>query len=491
MRGRGERGMGPPAHEAQAPAPAPGKIETMPGAAPQILGRYALHDEFARGGMAQLHYGTVLGDAAFQKTVAIKRLLPQLKADAEIVTMLIDEARMASRVSHPNVVSILDVIAEAGEVALVMPYVDAESLARLVAASRAAGGACPMPVASRIVHDALLGLHAAHEAKDAAGQPLGLVHRDVSPENVLVGADGVARVADFGVAKARGKLVVTREGVVKGKLRYMAPEHFKGREIDRRADLYSAGVVLWELLAGEPLWAGAGEAQLGLKILNAAIAPPSTKAPGVPAAIDAIVAKATARRPDDRYATAREMAAALFDAAPLASSDDVAAWVSAHGGEVIAARAAFIEGIERSGLASLGAPSKPSPTPVPGEPALGARDARSPTRVAVAVLGVAALTAAVVVVVALARSPLASADREPSLEATATAASAPTASAAVVAELAPSAPPAAPASAASARRSAPVVAAPRAPALASRCDPPFTVDAAGRKHFKVECVRGQ
>jgi serine/threonine-protein kinase len=180
--------------------------------APQILGRYALHDEFARGGMAQLHYGTVLGDAAFQKTVAIKRLLPQLKADAEIVTMLIDEARMASRVSHPNVVSILDVIAEAGEVALVMPYVDAESLARLVAAARASGAGCPVPIASRIVHDVLLGLHAAHEAKDAAGQPLGLVHRDVSPENVLVGADGVARVADFGVAKARGKLVVTREG---------------------------------------------------------------------------------------------------------------------------------------------------------------------------------------------------------------------------------------------------------------------------------------
>ncbi|MBL8609664.1 MAG: serine/threonine protein kinase [Myxococcales bacterium] len=466
--------------------------------APQILGRYALHDEFARGGMAQLHYGTVLGDAAFQKTVAIKRLLPQLKADAEIVTMLIDEARMASRVSHPNVVSILDVIAEAGEVALVMPYVDAESLARLVAAARASGAGCPVPIASRIVHDVLLGLHAAHEAKDAAGQPLGLVHRDVSPENVLVGADGVARVADFGVAKARGKLVVTREGVVKGKLRYMAPEHFRGREVDRRADLYSAGVVLWELLAGEPLWAGAGEAQLGLKILNAAIAPPSARAAGVPAAVDAVVVRATSRRPEGRYATAREMAAALFEATPLASSDDVAAWVAAHAGDVIAARAAFIEGIERAGLASLGGAPEPSAISAPrDEPeAAPARPSEAPTRTVVAGLGVAAAVAAVVVVVAVVRASLGAEAGEEARVPAAAAASAALASAAPPASAEPPPPPAsaAPASPPASQRSTPVIAAPRAPARTSsgaRCDPPFTVDAAGRKHYKVECVRGQ
>src|ERR1700729_765840 len=193
----------------------------------RIVGRYALYGELASGGMATVHLGRLLGPVGFSRTVAIKRLHAQFAKDPEFVSMFLDEARLAARIRHPNVVQTLDVVATEGELFVVMDYVQGESLSRLLRASRTVGP-IPVRVASAILCGALHGLHAAHEATDEHGVPLGLVHRDMSPQNVLVDVDGSARVLDFGVAKAAGRTQTTGRGKIKGKLRYMAPEQIQG-----------------------------------------------------------------------------------------------------------------------------------------------------------------------------------------------------------------------------------------------------------------------
>ena len=217
---------------------------------PIVVGRYAVFDRIASGGMATVHFGRLLGPVGFSRTVAIKRLHPQFAKDPEFVAMFLDEARLAARIRHPNVVPTLDVVAHARR-ALPRHGVRAGRVARASApcVARNAASACP-PRASRrrSCCGALHGLHAAHEAKNERGEPLGIVHRDVSPQNVLVGVDGVARVLDFGVAKARGRMQTTREGQLKGKLAYMAPEQLRGQPATQQSDVYAAAVVLWEAL---------------------------------------------------------------------------------------------------------------------------------------------------------------------------------------------------------------------------------------------------
>src|SRR5262245_13846810 len=242
----------------------------------RAIGRYALHDSIASGGMATVHLGRAMGDAGFARVVAIKRLHPHFAKDPEFRAMLLDEARLLARVRHPNVVSTLDVVASDDDLFLVLEYVEGESLGRLLRAAAARGDRAPPSVIASIVIDLLHGLHAAHEATDERGVALGIVHRDVSRQNVMVGADGVARMVDFGVAKAAGRAQVTREGQVKGKLGYMAPEQLRGAELDRRADVYATSVVLWESLVGERLPEGEKKA-------------PSGVVPGLPPALDAVV----------------------------------------------------------------------------------------------------------------------------------------------------------------------------------------------------------
>ncbi|WP_155797910.1 serine/threonine-protein kinase, partial [Sorangium cellulosum] len=196
---------------------------------------------------------------------------------------------------------------------------------------------------------ALHGLHAAHEATAEDGAPLLLVHRDVSPHNVLVGEDGVARVLDFGVAKSAGRAQITRDGQLKGKLAYMSPEQIAGEPLDRRADVYSAGVVLWETLTGERLFEGRGEALSILRLLQAGVDPPSARRPGVPPELEAITLRALARDPDDRFPTARAMALALEETGLAASTSEVGDWVTSLAGESLAQRAALIGAIEPGG----------------------------------------------------------------------------------------------------------------------------------------------
>src|SRR4051812_48938415 len=203
-----------------------------------MIGRYMLDRPIGSGGMATVHLGRLLGPAGFSRTVAIKRLHPQFAKDPEFVTMFLDEARLAARVRHPNVVSTLDVVALDEELFLVMDYVPGETLSRLARELRARGESVPPAIAISILSGVLFGLHAAHDARSESGEVLGIVHRDVSPQNILVGEDGVARVLDFGVAKAAGRASQTEAGLVKGKLAYMSPEQLRGEAIDRRTDVY-------------------------------------------------------------------------------------------------------------------------------------------------------------------------------------------------------------------------------------------------------------
>ncbi|WP_437654597.1 serine/threonine-protein kinase [Sorangium sp. So ce1182] len=317
--------------------------------------RYLLFDEIGAGGMATVHLGRQLGSAGFRRTVAIKRLYPQFVRDPELVAMLLDEARVAARIRHPNVVSTVDVVSSGGEVLLVMEYVHGESLARLLRAATREGGAPPPRVACAVLAGALHGLHAAHEATAEDGAPLHLVHRDVSPHNVLVGEDGVARVLDFGVAQSAGRAQITRDGQLKGKIAYMSPEQIAGEPLDRRADVYAAGVVLWETLTGERLFEGRGEALSILRLLQAGVDPPSARRPGVPPELEAITLRALAREPEDRYPTARAMALALEATGMAASTSEVGAWVAVFAGESLARRAALIAAIEPGAALEAGA----------------------------------------------------------------------------------------------------------------------------------------
>src|SRR5262249_52297267 len=233
--------------------------------------------------------GRLVGPAGFSRTVAIKRLHPQFAKDPDFCSMFLDEARLASRIQHPNAVATLDVVVLEGELFLVMEYVAGDSLARLLRAHRATGAAVPLRIASTIMIGVLNGLHAAHEATSEHGEPLGLVHRDVSPQNVMVGLDGVPRVIDFGVSRAAGRSHVTREGHIKGKISYMAPEQIRGQAMDRRVDVYAASVVLWETLVGRALFRGENEAMTFAKVMEGVIEPPSHLRPDVPRAIDEIV----------------------------------------------------------------------------------------------------------------------------------------------------------------------------------------------------------
>ncbi|MDC0676131.1 serine/threonine-protein kinase [Sorangium atrum] len=327
---------------------------------PRPIGRYLLYSPIASGGMASVHLGRLVGDAGFSRTVAIKRLHPALAEAPEIAESLRDEARIVARIQHPNVVAMVDLLLAEDEAFLVMEYVRGESLARLLRAARARGAPAPVPIVASIACGALHGLHAAHEACSESGDPLGIVHRDVSPENVLVGVDGTARLLDFGIAKARGRLSTTRGGQIKGKLAYMAPEQLLCADVTRRTDVFAAGAVLWEALAGCRLFDGGDEGALIRAVLEKPILPPSSLAAHVPPALDAIVLRALERNAEGRYPTARELAVAIEDAVPLASPRAVGEWVEELAGDALARRAARVAAIESASAAIPSAPATPS-----------------------------------------------------------------------------------------------------------------------------------
>ena len=482
----------------------------------RVVGRYALYGEIAAGGMATVHLGRLLGPVGFSRTVAIKRLHPQFAKDPEFVSMFLDEARLAARIQHPNVVPTLDVISLDEELFIVMEYVEGESLARLLRATRSAERLLPPKLVGAVVTGALYGLHAAHEAKSERGAPLQIVHRDVSPQNILVGIDGVSRVLDFGVAKAAVRAQTTRDGQMKGKLAYMAPEQILGEtEIDRRVDVYAAGVVAWESLVARRLFEGQNEGAIMRQVLSGQVAAPSSLVPDVPSSADAVLLKAMSLDRDKRFATAFEFAVALEESLGAESGRRVAAYVSASAGEAIARRSSRVrqlESLTEADFAGLGAgPASGTHANTSVDRDVKTELSRPGDRRVLVVLGAAAVLGVVAAlgIVALVKAgrddgddPTSASAAVGSPPAPASAVAAPTAAALVTATA--SAPTgAAPSASASARADVatlqptaprtgaatqrPTATAPVAPGPKPGCNPPFVlVD--GIRKLKPECI---
>jgi serine/threonine-protein kinase len=306
----------------------------------QRLDRYELVAELASGGMATVFLGRILGVGGFQRFVAIKRLHPHLASEQEFVEMFLDEARLAASIHHPNVVSILEVGTSDRGYYLVMEYIEGDTLARLLARATTSRERIPVPIVIRIVLDTLNGLHAAHELRDDNENLLNLVHRDVSPQNILVGINGTARITDFGVARAATRLSSTRSGQLKGKLAYMAPEQARGGVIDRRADVFAVGTVLWEVLADKRLFKGEGEADTLNRVLFEPIPRLRDVAPSVPPVLEAVTMKSLERDPEKRQASAQVFSEELEKAArsvhAIATVREVAEYVTKVLGQDIA-----------------------------------------------------------------------------------------------------------------------------------------------------------
>ena len=492
------------------------------------VGRYALFGEIASGGMATVYFGRLVGAVGFSRSVAVKQLHPQFARSPEFVAQFLDEAQLTARIRHPNVVSVLDVVAREGELFVIMEFVEGEPLSRLV---RFAKEPIPLPIASAILVQVLLGLHAAHEATTENGEPLEIVHRDVSPQNMLVGVDGQSHILDFGVAKAASRVHTTENGQIKGKLSYMAPEQLRGAELDRRVDVFAAGIVLWELITGQRLFARGDPGATVTAVLTGDVKAPSQFRPEASDALDALVLKALAPAVEDRFATAREMAIALENCVAPASSLKVGAWVESVAGDSLKQRAqrlreaeestgvnavVDVEGLQkrladarisfpprdsdgRIPLAGRRAPPLPT-TDTATQPAAHSNWVRRSRRsswvtrgaviaAALAGVGIAAL------VLRPAKAPV-GARTAPSVEPATLTAPQPSAVsdpvAVQAADLPQEAPTPLPSAATSASAATPAMrvvkkAAPKATHAQANCVPPYTLDAQGRKRFKPEC----
>jgi serine/threonine protein kinase len=325
------------------------------------VGRYVLHRQIARGGMATIHIARLMGAEGFSRIVAAKRLHPEFAEDSEFVAMFLDEARIASKVHHRNVVPVLDVVTTNGEVILVQEYVHGVPLQWLLKMMRESKVQMPINVALSIACQVLAGLHATHEATDELGTPLQIVHRDVSPQNVMVAIDGSSRVLDFGVAKATMAAHVTREGTYKGKLAYSAPEQLRGQATPQ-SDVYSLSVLLWELLVGQRMHRTARSgAELVATVLNGTL--PTIQdalsadgswdslAPGDRRQLkllDPIISKGLVVDMKERWATAAEMEEALVSVVRPAASSVVASWLKVVGRDFLDGRDRLIAAEEAS-----------------------------------------------------------------------------------------------------------------------------------------------
>ncbi|AKF08702.1 serine/threonine-protein kinase [Sandaracinus amylolyticus] len=300
-----------------------GEITNPPREARRSLGRYRLRFELAQGGMATVYLAHTRGPMGVGKVVAIKVIHPHLAREQEFVEMFLDEARLAATINHPNVCGVIDFGEADGTYYMAMEYLQGEPLARVHRAlkrnEQAPIEALPL-FAARLVADAAEGLHAAHELVDVTGRPLGVIHRDVSPSNVFVTYDGAVRVVDFGIARAENRIHHTATGTVKGKFAYMAPEQMRGQSVDRRADVWALGVLLWETIALRRLFRRGSDPETVFAVAQDPVPRLTEVRPGTPVALDRIVQRALSREVDERYPTARAMA------------QDLEHFIAKHGG---------------------------------------------------------------------------------------------------------------------------------------------------------------
>ncbi|MBL8678129.1 MAG: serine/threonine protein kinase [Myxococcales bacterium] len=315
------------------------------------VGRYRLTRAIASGGMATVYHALAEGIGGFTREFAVKVCDPVLARDGEFARMFLEEARLSARIHHPNVVATHDV-GQDRSLYLVMDFVRGCRLSALMAAlARAPGGAeqVPLNIVARILLDVLAGLEAAHSARDSDGTCLGIVHRDVSPQNVLVGFDGMVRVSDFGIARAASCAIHTRRGVVKGKVGYMAPEQVTGDPISRATDIFAVGIVAWELLTGGRLFAVKTPFEFMGRVLKDEIPLPSRFRPEVPQALDLVVRRALHKQSRERYQDAPSLARALLGALPPpATREELAGFM-----QWVLARAAGVRSTESAGTAMI------------------------------------------------------------------------------------------------------------------------------------------
>jgi TonB family protein len=326
-------GTAAPAEATPTPSRRTEPREAVAGEGPDRFGQYELLERIASGGMAELFRARRTGVEGFQKIVAIKKILPHIADNDEFITMFADEAKLAAQLNHPNIVHIYDLgKIEAGGYFIAMEYVEGMDLRTILRSGRDADLPLPVPLAVYVASKVASALDYAHRRRDARGEELRIVHRDVSPQNILISHEGEIKLCDFGIAKADRKVSKTESGSLKGKLQYMSPEQAWGKSIDLRSDLFSLGCVLHEMLTGERLFRGDSDMTVLELVRKAEVGPPSRVNPDVPAALDAVVIKALARDPQERYATGAEMLrdleTVLYSYTPAPGSADLAIYLN-------------------------------------------------------------------------------------------------------------------------------------------------------------------
>jgi serine/threonine protein kinase len=317
------------------------------------LGKYKLVKLIASGGMAEVYLARQAGAAGFEKLVCLKRILPHLARDKQFVDMFLNEARLAAQLDHPNIVSIFDLGEANGNYFIAMEFIDGPSLRAVHKRAAERNELLPIPEIVKIISMAAGGLQYAHDLTDAQGKPLGLVHRDISPDNILVHRNGSAKVVDFGIAKAANSSGATRTGTLKGKVAYMPPEQLRGEQLDRRTDVFALGVVLYELLAGRRPWEGDSEVALIGQIMTQDPAPLAELRPEVPEELVGLVNRALAKDRSERFQSCHELQAEfealLVSMGQTITTSRVSDFVKAYGPESIGTGNAAAD--EATGLA--------------------------------------------------------------------------------------------------------------------------------------------
>ncbi len=325
------------------------------------FGRYQTLRSIASGGMATVYLARVVGEGGFQRLVALKVMHPHLAQDPEFVSMFLDEARLAAGIRHPNVVGVLDIDRDSDGLFIVMEYVDGLTLREAILSHRKQDEPIPLPVLLRVFLDTLAGLHAAHELSGPDGEPLNLVHRDVSPSNMLLGRDGLCRITDFGVARAEARIATTHGGELKGKIPYMSPEQLSGQMVDRRTDVYAAGCMMWEMFTLHRLFRAADQGSLiGAVLSGPKQSPAEASEHHVPDHLDRACMRALLPI-GDRFASAHEFAMAVDEAA---REDGVAIAARSEVGEYVDSLAPPVPVASGPGVDQVGQQSGSMPQPL-------------------------------------------------------------------------------------------------------------------------------
>jgi TonB family protein len=377
--GAGPQGLSPRLTDA---TPTPSRraepLEAVAPSGPDRFGQYELLERIASGGMAELFRARRSGVEGFQKIVAIKKILPHIADNDEFIAMFADEAKVAAQLNHPNIVHIYDLgKIESGGYFIAMEYVEGTDLRTVLRSGREVGLSLPIPLAVYVASKVASALDYAHRRRDSRGEELRIVHRDVSPQNILISHEGEIKLCDFGIAKADRKVSRTESGSLKGKLQYMSPEQAWGKPIDHRSDLFSLGTVLHEMLTGERLFRGDSDMMVLELVRKADVPPPSRINPDVPVALDQVVMKALAREPEDRYGTGsellRDLESILYSYTPAPGSADVAIYLNRLREAQLVSPAEDVSAPPRTAT-----PTKPARRPTGADAPPVALDAREP-----------------------------------------------------------------------------------------------------------------